>query len=342
MWLSNSSVGRKFIMALTGAFLVLFVTFHCLMNAVAIFFPAAYNLVCEFLGANWYALVGTGVIAVFVILHIVYALILTVRNRTARGSQRYSIAKRPGNVEWSSQNMLVLGIVVLAFLVVHMIQFWARMQLAEVLGEESAIPAAAGTLFLQEAFATPWTLIVYAIGFLALWFHMNHGFWSMFQSVGWNNTIWMPRLKKISCWWVSIVCGLFLAEGIVFTVNANRHTYLTDPDLRDQYKEMLAQQIEKDLETPGMADQIAAMPFEQLGQQLSQQVEMINEHLKQAEMPEVKQMLQGNPEGQKQLESMQKASKAFEKGAKFMDYLQKYDNKPETQQQQPGQPGGAY
>ena len=66
MWLSNSSVGRKMVMALTGAFLVLFVTFHCLMNAVAICWPAAYNSVCEFLGANWYALAASAVLALFI------------------------------------------------------------------------------------------------------------------------------------------------------------------------------------------------------------------------------------------------------------------------------------
>ena len=63
MWLKDSSVGRKVIMSVTGLFLILFVTFHVLMNAVAIFWPCAYNIVCEFLGANWYALIGTAVLA---------------------------------------------------------------------------------------------------------------------------------------------------------------------------------------------------------------------------------------------------------------------------------------
>ena len=104
-------------MSLTGAFLVLFVTLHCLMNGVAIFWPTAYNVVCEFLGANWYALVGSAIIAVAFLFHIVYALWLTVQNRKARGSERYDVTSRPPQVEWASKNMLVLGIVVLAFLV---------------------------------------------------------------------------------------------------------------------------------------------------------------------------------------------------------------------------------
>lgn len=226
MWLTSSSIGRKLVMAVTGACLVLFVTFHCLMNGVAIFWPQAYNAVCEFLGANWYALVASIGLAALFIIHIIYALVLTLENRKARGNDRYQVTARPAGVEWSSQNMLVLGIVVLAFLVIHLIQFWAKMQLAEILGCEYVydgveVSPAAGTLFLYIAFSQIWTPIVYIIGFVALWFHMNHGFWSMFQSCGWNGMIWLPRLKKIAFWWTSIVIAFFIAQAIVFTVRAN-------------------------------------------------------------------------------------------------------------------------
>lgn len=234
------------VMALSGAFLVLFVTFHCLMNAVAICWPAAYNSVCEFLGANWYALGASAILALFVLIHIVYAVMLTLQNRKARGNKRYSIAVKPSSVEWSSQNMLVLGIVILAFLVVHLIQFWAKMQLQEIRGADEMLPPAAGTLFLQKAFELPWTLIVYGIGFLALWFHLNHGFWSMFHTVGWDNNTWISRLKCIGCWWTSIVVALFVAQAIVFTVNAHNKAYLTNPVLQEQYAEYYEEQA-KDL-----------------------------------------------------------------------------------------------
>ena len=115
-------------MALTGICLVLFVTFHVLMNSVALLWPAAYNSICEFLGANWYALVASIGLAVLFIIHIIYAVWLTVQNRAARGSDRYAVTSRPPQVEWSSKNMLVLGFVVVAFLIVHLIQFWAKMQ----------------------------------------------------------------------------------------------------------------------------------------------------------------------------------------------------------------------
>lgn len=230
MWLTNSSIGRKLVMSITGACLILFVTFHVLMNAVAIFWPAAYDVICAFLGANWYALVASMGLAALFVIHICYAIWLTLQNRRARGNDRYNVTATPKQVEWSSQNMLVLGFVVVAFLIVHLIQFWAKMQLAEIIGCEAhhdgvEVPPAAGTLFLHIAFQQIWTPIVYIIGFIALWFHMNHGFWSMFQSCGWDNDVWIKRLKCIGLWWTSIVVALFIAQAIVFTVRANSNSF---------------------------------------------------------------------------------------------------------------------
>lgn len=329
------------VMALSGAFLVLFVTFHCLMNAVAICWPAAYNQVCMFLGANWYALAASAVLALFVLIHIVYAVMLTLQNRKARGSQRYSISSRPATVEWSSQNMLVLGIVILAFLAVHMIQFWAKMQLREVMGCHEGLPPQAGTLFLQEAFELPWTLIVYGVGFLALWFHLNHGFWSMFQSIGWNNTNWMPRLKKIGLWWTTIVIALFFAEGIVFTVKAHEKYYLTNETLREQYKEMIAPMFEENFGPEGvqLAENIKTLPYGNVSMGIRQMSSQMNSQLEQMNSPEGKQMLKENPEMAEQVESLKKQAGVVESAVKLFDYLESADNEPNTQL--PAVPGGA-
>ncbi|MDE6655023.1 MAG: succinate dehydrogenase cytochrome b subunit [Muribaculaceae bacterium] len=250
MWLTSSSIGRKFIMALTGACLVLFVTFHVVMNSVCILWPAAYNAVCMFLGANWYALIASAGLAALFIIHIIYAVWLTVQNRKARGADRYEVTARQPQVEWASKNMLVLGIVILAFLVVHMIQFWAKMQLQELLGttaEVDGVSAAPefGTLFIQAAFSNIWVPIVYIIGFIALWFHMNHGFWSMFHTVGWDSNVWIERLKKIGCWWTTIVVALFIIEAVVFTVQANNKAYLTDINLQEQYADYWVEKSEE-------------------------------------------------------------------------------------------------
>ena len=233
-------------MALTGICLVLFVTFHVLMNSVALLWPAAYNVICEFLGANWYALVASMGLAALFVIHILYAVWLTVQNRKARGNDRYAVAGAAPGVEWSSKNMLVLGIVIVAFLVVHLIQFWAKMQLQELTTHELTayatvdnVPAAPhfGTLFLQAAFEHWYTPVIYIIGFVALWFHMNHGFWSMFHTIGWDNNIWIKRLKCIGCWWTTIVIALFVAQAVLFTVQAGNRFFLTDQTLQEQYAE---------------------------------------------------------------------------------------------------------
>lgn len=239
-------------MSITGACLVLFVTFHVLMNSVAILWPAAYNSVCAFLGANWYALVACAGLALLFVVHILYAFILTIQNRKARGNNRYAVTSTPKSVEWSSKNMLVLGIVVVAFMVVHFIQFWYKMQWQEIIGnhfyttaEGASIPVTAGSLFIQFAFQSWWTPVVYIIGFIALWFHMNHGFWSMFQSAGWNNNTWLPRLKKISCAWTTIVIGLFIVQAGWFTYQANQGEYLYNTELKGQYKAIVLEHFQE-------------------------------------------------------------------------------------------------
>ena len=92
MWLINSSIGRKVVMSVTGIALILFLTFHCAMNLVALFSEEGYNMICEFLGANWYAVVATLGLAALAVIHIVYAFILTAQNRKARGDNRYEVA----------------------------------------------------------------------------------------------------------------------------------------------------------------------------------------------------------------------------------------------------------
>jgi len=89
-WLFKSSIGRKLVMSISGLFLILFLTFHMVMNLVALFSAEAYNMICEFLGANWYALAGTLVLAGGALIHILYAFILYFQNRKARGNDAYA------------------------------------------------------------------------------------------------------------------------------------------------------------------------------------------------------------------------------------------------------------
>ena len=218
-FLTNSSLGRKLVMSISGCFLVLFLLFHMAMNVVALISGEAYNMICGFLGANWYALVGTAVLALGVLVHFVYAFILTYQNRKARGNVRYAVTVTEKGVSWASKNMLLLGVIVVLGLLLHLCHFWYKMQLQELIaginGEELHV---AGAALVQGLFANNWYCIVYIIWMVALWFHLSHGIWSSMQSIGWNNLKWMPRLKCISNIYATIVCGLFAFIPVYYLI----------------------------------------------------------------------------------------------------------------------------
>lgn len=216
MWLLNSSIGKKVVMSITGLFLILFLTFHMSMNLVAIFSGEAYNMVCEFLGANWYALVGTLVIAGGAVLHILYAFWLTYINRRARGNDRYKVVDKPKDVEWASQNMLALGIVIALGLLAHLYFFWAKMQLNEITGIFPDVNPHDGYTLIRECFSNPIVTILYIVWFAAIWFHLTHGFWSALHTLGWNNKIWLSRWKCISCIYTTVICLGFAVVAIYF------------------------------------------------------------------------------------------------------------------------------
>ena len=175
MWLSNSSIGRKVVMSVTGLALILFLTFHCCMNVVALFSGEAYNMICELLGANWYAVVATIGLAALAVIHIFYAFWLTIQNRKARGNERYAVTDTPKKVEWASQNMLVLGIIILLGLILHLFNFWYNMMFAELFPSIHFDPAPAdGFGKIVSTFSNPIYVVLYIIWIVAIWFHLSH------------------------------------------------------------------------------------------------------------------------------------------------------------------------
>ena len=218
-FLTDSSLGRKLVMSISGCFLVLFLLFHMSMNIVAIAnlagnhpFGLNYDAICEFLGTNWYALAGTLVLAAGVVVHIVYAFILTLQNRKARGNVRYAVTVKEEGVSWASKNMLVLGIIVALGLATHLCHFWAKMQLEELLGGHSP----EGVAIIAETFSHWYNVLIYLVWFVAIWFHLTHGVWSMFQTAGWANDKWYCRLKCIANVVATLVCLGFAAVVVVF------------------------------------------------------------------------------------------------------------------------------
>lgn len=214
LFIFDSSIGRKLVMSITGLALVLFLTFHAIMNIFVIISPEVYDIICEFLGANWYALVGTMGIAFLVVVHICYAFWLSLQNYIARGKDRYAVSERAPGVDWAAQNMLVLGIVVAGFLGIHLFNFWYKMQLPEVMGAEPAV----GSEIVKALFQSPVYCIIYMVWFAALWFHLTHGVWSAIQTMGGSNHLWLPRIKMISNIWATIVVLIFMSIPVFYLI----------------------------------------------------------------------------------------------------------------------------
>jgi len=220
MWLLHSSIGRKLVMSITGTGLILFLLFHLTMNLTAVFSADAYNTICSLLGSNWYAVAATIALGALIFLHFAYSVMITLQNRKARGNDRYAVNIRPKGVAWASQNMLVLGLVVFGFLVLHFSQFWYKMMFAELIGHHTVslngnmVSTQDGHAFISYYFSQLWVVVAYLAWYVALWFHLTHGIWSAFQSIGWNNHVWMNRLKCFS----NIVATLILLGFTFVTI----------------------------------------------------------------------------------------------------------------------------
>lgn len=222
-FLTNSSLGKKLVMSITGCFLVLFILFHMSMNIVAIISPEAYNMICALLGANWYALAGTLVLAAGVVIHFIYAV--TPDARKPQGPRLAALRRngRGAGCEMGFENMLVLGFIILGGLALHLFNFWAKMQLVEIMGgHENSLGfgAADGASLIAYTFSQWYYVVIYLVWFFALWFHLTHGVWSMFQTVGWANDTWYPRLKCIANIVATIIFLGFAAVVVVYFIKS--------------------------------------------------------------------------------------------------------------------------
>lgn len=213
MWLFDSSIGRKLLMSISGIFLVLFLLFHSTVNILVIFSPSAFNAMSAFLGVNWYALIGTGVLAGGFVIHILYALYLSYQNMRARGNENYALKKNQKSVEWSSQNMFVLGLIVFGFLILHLYNFWFHMQFAELTGIHADMTPAE---MVAKLFGSWIYCAIYIVWLSALWFHLTHGIWSAMQTIGLNNKTWLPRMKVISNIISTMVILMFMSIPVYY------------------------------------------------------------------------------------------------------------------------------
>ncbi len=205
----TSSIGKKLIMSISGLFLILFLFIHAFVNALSLISDEAFQAGCEFMSLP-IVTVMVPVLAAGFIIHIVYAFILNAMNLKARGPQRYAVANKAKTDDWASKNMLVLGIIVLGALAFHLTHFWAKMQLPEMMGGH----AEQGPVLMYQTFKPLWVVIVYLVWFVALWLHINHGFWSALHTLGLNNSIWMKRWKVVSLVVSTLLVVVFIAVAL--------------------------------------------------------------------------------------------------------------------------------
>ncbi|MFA7201118.1 MAG: succinate dehydrogenase cytochrome b subunit, partial [Bacteroidales bacterium] len=188
------SVIKKAAMSLTGLFLILFLTLHATANITLLWGKEAYDAVTHFMGTNPFIQAMVPVLALGFLVHIGLSFLISYSNWKARGAVGYKSghkSKGLGFGHWSSRNMLILGVVIVGFLVLHLSQFWIKMQWQQWIGGNPQN----GYVLVTHTLGTPWVAVSYIIWFVALWLHINHGFWSAFQTLGLSNKQWLPVLR---------------------------------------------------------------------------------------------------------------------------------------------------
>lgn len=188
----NSSIGRKFAMALSALFLMIFLLQHFIINLTSVFSADAFNNLSHFMGTNPLIQYLMQPVLIFgVIFHFVMGFVLEIRNKNARHIKYYK-NNGAANSTWMSRNMIYSGLFILIFLIIHFLDFWIpEINTKYIQGDMSGLLTDGETYRyfeeLQHKFVPFWRVALYCLGFVFLALHLLHGFDSAFQSVGANN-----------------------------------------------------------------------------------------------------------------------------------------------------------
>lgn len=211
----KSSIGRKVAMALSAFFLMFFLLQHFVINVLSVFSPDAFNEVSHFMGTNPLVQFALQPILIFgVVFHFVMGFILEIRNKKANGVA-YVKNNGSANSSWVSRNMIWSGAAILAFIVLHFIDFWfPEINTKFIKGDWSGLHEGVdGYRYYEELvhkFANPARVAAYVIAFVFLALHLLHGFTSAFQSMG-ASTIRKQRLQTIGK-----IYSILLPLGFIF------------------------------------------------------------------------------------------------------------------------------
>lgn len=200
----TSSIGQKVIMSLTGLFLITFLLVHLVGNLQLLWADGgqAFNEYAFFMTNNpLIKFVSFGLYA-FILIHAFQGIVLWIRNKKARGATRYAVKNdRLAKGAKSSVYMGSLGAVILAFIILHMIQFWYQMKFTDnvlpVTYTDSGLTVKNLYALVAGAYTELWVVIAYVVSMVFIAFHLFHGFESAFQTLGLNHPKYNPLIRTV-------------------------------------------------------------------------------------------------------------------------------------------------
>lgn len=209
--LLTSTLGRKLMMALTGLFLILFLVVHLIGNLQLLHSDGgkAFNVYAKFMTSNPLIKIVSIVNYVLIVVHVVWALLLTIHNRKARGPEGYAISNSAS--PWTSRSMGILGTLILIFIVIHLKTFWAEMHWGHVIQtiDIDGEPTKDLYTIVNMAYAEAWYVALYVFSMVVLAFHLWHGFASTFQTLGLNHVKYNGVINFVGRAFAIIVPALF-------------------------------------------------------------------------------------------------------------------------------------
>jgi succinate dehydrogenase / fumarate reductase, cytochrome b subunit len=217
----SSSIGQKVIMSLTGLFLMLFLVIHLLGNLQLLADDGgeAFNTYAFFMTHNPLIKLISYSLYFFILLHAYQGIALWLYNRSARGNSRYAV-QHTRSTERTSRNMAWLGIVIFIFLILHLWQFWLQMKMGVLPPVEvEAYDHPVQNLYLpvMEAFANPLYVLFYVVCMVVVGFHLWHGFWSAFQTLGLSHKRYTPLIKTVGyVYSVGMAVGFAIIPIVVY------------------------------------------------------------------------------------------------------------------------------
>lgn len=219
----SASIGKKFIMSVSGLFLIIFLAVHLFVNILLLFDDSGelYNEAAYFMANNPAIGLIEPLLGLGFLVHILWSFVIEYQNWKAR-PVKYDKRNNSASSSWASRNMLVLGALILVFLVIHIINFYWIMRF----NPETMETVTINGVHMENSYALvankfanyPLYDAFYVLSAILLGFHLSHGFWSAFHTLGWNNKNWMNRLQIIGKVYAVVIAAGFAIIPLYFLI----------------------------------------------------------------------------------------------------------------------------